>query len=166
MNSWAESTARICQAADAATQDILIFIGHCGPLGLGSEPESPCGRDWKPQGGDYGDPDLQTAIAHSQAQGKAVPLVAFGHMHHHLRHRQDRLRQIWAMDAHGTAYLNAARVPRILRSDQGWRRNFSLVTLEAGKVTAAALVWIDHSLAIVAEEPLFPGPPYNGGIAP
>ncbi|MEM6436649.1 MAG: TIGR04168 family protein, partial [Cyanobacteria bacterium P01_D01_bin.115] len=92
IHNFAESLARIKQAVDDAAFDTLIFMGHCGPTGLGDTPESPCGRDWPPIGGDFGDPDLAAAIAYAQQQGKTVPLVTFGHMHHALRHRQDRQR--------------------------------------------------------------------------
>ncbi len=149
---WADSTARIVQAVDAAAHDTVIFIGHCGPLGLGDCPESPCGRDWKPLGGDFGEPDLAAAIAHAQNQGKRVPLVTFGHMHHKLRHRKDILRERLATDAQGTVYLNAASVPRIITEGSTCRRNVSLVTLKNGQVQSAALVWIDQDLQIVVED--------------
>ncbi|WP_008308291.1 TIGR04168 family protein [Leptolyngbya sp. PCC 6406] len=152
---WADSTARIVQAVDAAAQDTMIFIGHCGPTGLGHEPESPCGRDWNPLGGDFGEPDLAAAIAHAQNQGKRVPLVTFGHMHHKLRHRKDILRERLATDAQGTVYLNAASVPRVITEGSTCRRNVSLVTLKNDQVQSAALVWIDQDLQIVAEEVLF-----------
>jgi uncharacterized protein (TIGR04168 family) len=155
VTGWEESTARINAAVAATTQDHVIFIGHCGPTGLGDRPESPCGRDWKPIGGDHGDPDLTAAIAEAQAQGKRVPLVTFGHMHHTLRHRKDIQRQRLSTDAAGTVYLNAACVPRIVTAPEGSHRNFSLVTLQGGQVQSAALVWVDHTSAIASEEILF-----------
>ncbi len=33
-------------------------------------PDDPCGKDWQPLGGDYGDPDLQEAIAQTRKMGK------------------------------------------------------------------------------------------------
>lgn len=155
VEGWAESEARIAAAVDKATHNTVIFMGHCGPAGLGDRPESPCGRDWKPLGGDYGDPDLAAAIAHAKAMGKQVPLVTFGHMHHGLRHRKDIQRERLCTDAGGTVYLNAASVPRIVQTDTTCRRNFSLVTLQGGQVQSAALVWIDQDLALVSEDVLF-----------
>lgn len=148
------STERLCQMVDRAAHDRLIFIGHCGPTGLGDRPEAPCGRDWKPLGGDYGDPDLAAAIAHAHAQGKQVPLVAFGHMHHGLRHRTDRPRQRTAR-SDNTVYLNAACVPRWVTGVGGQRRNFSIVTLGPAGVKAAHLVWTDAQHQVVSAEALY-----------
>ncbi len=153
--SFEESTAQIMQGVNQAAHDTLIFIGHCGPLGLGDQPESPCGRDWQPLGGDFGDPDFAAAISQTRQIGKHIPLVAFGHMHHHLRHTKDKFRIPITINPEGTLFLNAACVPRIIRGTEHCRRNFSLVTLEAGAVTKAALVWIDQDLQIVANEVLF-----------
>jgi uncharacterized protein (TIGR04168 family) len=155
VTGWDESIARISAAVDQAAHNTVLMVGHCGPTGLGDRPESPCGRDWKPLGGDLGDPDLAVAIAHAKASGKQVPFVTFGHMHHGLRHRKDVLRQRLCTDADGTVYLNAASVPRIIQERATRRRNVSLVTLQGGQVQSAALVWIDQDLAIVSEEILF-----------
>ncbi|NJN22971.1 MAG: TIGR04168 family protein, partial [Leptolyngbya sp. RL_3_1] len=126
----------------------------CRPEGVGRSPESICGRDWNPPGGDHGEPDLAAAIAHAQQMGKTVPLVAFGHMHHSLRHRRDRLRDRLTVDGQGTVYLNAAAVPRVIKTATTCQRNFSLVTLRKGQVQDASLTWIDQDLQIVAEESL------------
>ncbi|HEY9628400.1 MAG TPA: TIGR04168 family protein [Coleofasciculaceae cyanobacterium] len=154
VNSFEESTTKIIEAVGKATCDTVIFIGHCGPTGLGDAAEDLCGKDWKPIGGDHGDPDLREAIAQTRAQGKNIPLVAFGHMHHNLRHTKDRLRQMSAIHD-GTVYLNAASVPRIRETEQGKIRNFSLVTLEAGAVTHAALVWLNADFEIASEMVLY-----------
>jgi len=156
VHNFEESIARIQQAVDAASYSTLLFMGHCGPTGLGDQPESLCGRDWKPLGGDFGDPDLTAAIAYAQASGKSVPLVTFGHMHHSLRHRKDIQRDRLRLDpATQTVYLNAACVPRIVKTDETCVRNFSLVTLRHGQVQQASLVWIDQALCIAASEDLF-----------
>ncbi|MGD1859345.1 MAG: TIGR04168 family protein [Leptolyngbyaceae cyanobacterium] len=154
VNNFTESTERMKQAIDAAAFDTLIFIGHCGPTGLGDQPESPCGRDWKPIGGDFGDPDLAAAIAYAQQSGKSVPLVTFGHMHHGLRHRKDIQRQRVSQDAAETLYLNAACVPRIVKAEVSCRRNYSLITLSQRKVIQSELVWVDQTHKIVAAEDL------------
>ncbi len=171
VSSFAESTERIVAAANQASSSVLLMIGHCGPLGLGDRPEDPCGRDWKPLGGDHGDPDMAAAIAQLKQAGKHIPLVTFGHMHHGLRHTKQYLRTAIA-DHAGTLYLNAARVPRIVEpvlsiadgqaagepSEHGtagrWR-NFSLVKFCQDQVVKASLVWVDPSGAIVSEEVLY-----------
>ncbi len=155
IHNFAESTARLHQAVDATTCETLVFIGHCGPKGLGANPEDPCGRDWKPIGGDFGDPDLAAAIAYAKTRGKTVPLVAFGHMHHSLRHRKDRLRRQIHLDDDQTLYLNAASVPRWIQTHGVTQRNFSLVTLHQHQVQSADRVWVDDDHQLIAQEPLF-----------
>jgi uncharacterized protein (TIGR04168 family) len=153
VDSFATSTQRIVQMANSATCEHLIAIGHNGPTGLGENPESICGKDWgEPIGGDYGDPDLAAAISVLQSQGKSIPLVTFGHMHHKLRHTKERLRQPIVVNPNGTIYLNAARCPRILSTVERTVRNFSLVTIVDGKVTKAGLVWVTEENRIGLEE--------------
>ncbi len=148
VNSLEESIDRLCRAVDATAHDHLIFIGHCGPQGLGSAPEDPCGRDWNPIGSDFGDPDLAAAITYAQAQGKTVSLVAFGHMHHTLRHRKDRLRRQIHSEG-STIYLNAARVPRWRQQDGHTQRHFALVTLQGQRVIRARQAWVDDQRGLV-----------------
>jgi uncharacterized protein (TIGR04168 family) len=155
ISGFESSIARIQQAIDEATSDCLLFVGHCGPTGLGDAPEDPCGRDWKPLGGDFGDPDLAAGIDYARQRGKKIPLVAFGHMHHGLRHRKDCLRRRIHIDTHQTLHLNAASVPRWVQVSGVTRRNFSLVTLVNHQVQEAALVWVDDYHHLVEREVLW-----------
>jgi uncharacterized protein (TIGR04168 family) len=155
IDGFAASTAKIVAAAAAAASETVIFIGHCGPKGLGDRPEDPCGKDWNPIGGDYGDPDFTDAIEQARALGKRIPLVAFGHMHHQLRHTKNHLRKMVQVDKDETVYLNAASVPRIVQTATGRSRNFSLVTLADGVVTEAALVWIQDDFTIQSQQILY-----------
>jgi uncharacterized protein (TIGR04168 family) len=155
INNFTESVERIVSAAKTATSETVIFMGHCGPFGLGDRPEDPCGKDWQPIGGDHGDPDFATAISQTRDLGKIVPLVTFGHMHHQLRHTKQRLRTAVVTDAMGTVYVNAARVPRIVEVEKNRLRNFSLVSLQASVVTQVSLVWVNQKFAIAAEEILY-----------
>jgi uncharacterized protein (TIGR04168 family) len=154
VGNWAESTQRIVSAVEQTAYPTVIFIGHCGPFGLGDRPEDICGKDWNPPGGDHGDPDFASAIAQAQQQGKTIPLVTFGHMHHSLRHRRDRLRQQIIHASNGCLYLNAAWVPRIVATDTGSLHHFSLVQLQQGHVIDAAFVWVDEQGAIAERRSL------------
>ena len=157
VKNFRESTERIMAAVETAAHNTIIFLGHCGPYGLGDRPEDPCGKDWGNGrlGGDYGDQDFTDAIAHTQIMGKNVPLVAFGHMHHGLRHRTDCERVKAIMNEDRTLYLNAASVPRI-KDDRGDRLyNFSLVSLEQGHVTQAKIVWVNEYLEMHQEDILY-----------
>jgi uncharacterized protein (TIGR04168 family) len=155
ITSFAESTAWIVDAARSAAHDTIIFIGHNGPVGLGDEPEDPCGKDWQPLGGDYGDPDFEEAIAKTRALGKSIPLVTFGHMHHKLRHTNQQLRKSIFTSPESTVYLNSANVPRIIQTDTDRLRNFSLVSLQAGVVSQISLVWVGKEYTVVSEEILY-----------
>jgi uncharacterized protein (TIGR04168 family) len=130
-------------------------MGHNGPTGLGNCPEDPCGKDWQPIGGDYGDPDFEMAIAKTQALGKNIPLVTFGHMHHTMRHTKDKLRTPISTSPQGTVYLNSASVPRIIQTETNRLRNFSLVSLESGIVSQISLVWLGKDAIIASEQVLY-----------
>lgn len=155
VHSMEESRDRIIQSTQQAQFETVIVLSHNGPAGLGDRPEDPCGRDWQPTGGDYGDPDLQAAVKALKNSGKQVPFVTFGHMHHALRHRKDRLRQRVYQDSDGTVYLNAACVPRTVEWDSVCYHNFSVVQLVANQVTRVRSLFISAQGAIAAEEILF-----------
>lgn len=135
-----ESVAKIVESIESTTCTRRILISHNGPAGLGANPHDLCGKDWEPIGGDHGDPDLQDAIAQTFSVNP-LSLVTFGHMHHRLRNRLgDRKR--WCVTSE-TAYLNAACVPRIVKTDTGVQRLFSVVTLQGQTITTAAIVRLD-----------------------
>jgi uncharacterized protein (TIGR04168 family) len=158
ITSFAESTERIVAAAKSTAYETILFVGHNGPTGLGKQPEDPCGRDWQPLGGDHGDPDFGEAIAQTQALGKTIALVTFGHMHHSLRHTKERLRNVISTSPEGTVYLNSASVPRIVQTKSDRLRNFSLVSLDAGVVSQISLVWVGKDYTVVSEQLLYQHP--------
>jgi uncharacterized protein (TIGR04168 family) len=147
-----QSADKIVEVVKTVTYDNIIFLGHNGPSGLGDRPEDPCGKDWHPLGGDFGDPDLAEAISQSLNLKKNVSLVTFGHMHRTLRHTKKVERKAVFRSPEGTIYLNAATVPRIIEENGIKLRNFSLVDLEDGEVTKAALVWVGKDFQVVTEE--------------
>ncbi|MDJ0594440.1 MAG: TIGR04168 family protein [Pleurocapsa sp. MO_226.B13] len=154
IKSFAESTEQIVTSAKNAAHKTIIIVGHNGPYGLGDKPESICGRDWKSEGGDYGDPDLTQAIADIRNLDKSIPLVTFGHMHHALKYTPGKRRTIVEV-RDDTVYLNAACVPRIMKNSNGVKRSFSLVTLSQGEVREISLVWIDRDFTIQSDEILY-----------
>lgn len=155
INNFTQSTEKIVAEAQKTAHDTIIFLGHNGPFGLGNAPEDPCGRDWNPLGGDFGDPDFADGMTQVRQNGKTIPLVTFGHMHHRLRHRKDRLRTQVCHSPQGTVYLNAASVPRIFEKEGAKLRNFSLVTLQSDTVLQIALVSVGEDFSIVSEEILY-----------
>ena len=155
VTSFEESTARILAAANRAACETIIFLGHNGPTGLGDRPEDPCGKDWNPPGGDFGDPDFAEAISRTLTAGKTIPLVAFGHMHHSLRHTKKVLRKRIFRNPEGTIYLNAASVPRIVEDGSQKLRNFSIVLMEGNAVSQVSLVWVGKDFTVASEEILY-----------
>jgi uncharacterized protein (TIGR04168 family) len=160
VSSLEESADKIVKVVKSVTCENIIFLGHNGPSGLGDRAEDPCGKDWHPIGGDFGDPDFAEAISQSLNLKKTVSLVAFGHMHRTLRHTKKIQRKAVFRSPEGTIYLNAATVPRIIQQDGLKLRNFSLVSLEDGLVTKAALVWVDQHYQVATEEVF-----YNSSIS-
>ena len=154
IKNFAESTEQIVASAKAAAAQTLILIAHNGPTGLGSSTESICGRDWKEEGGDYGDPDLTAAICQVRESGKSIPLVTFGHMHHELKIPRGKRRKIIEV-RDDTIYLNAACVPRVIDGSEGAKHSFSLVTMQAGAVQSISLVWLDSDFDIISDEVLY-----------
>ncbi|NJK66122.1 MAG: TIGR04168 family protein [Microcoleus sp. CSU_2_2] len=155
VESFEESARLIAGAAAEADCENVIFLGHTGPTGLGEAPEDLCGRDWKPLGGDFGDPDFAEAIDRTRNRGKHVPLVTFGHMHHKLRHTKQELRKSLSVSEEGTVYLNAASVPRIVDTERSKLRNFSIVLLESGVVSEVSLIWVGDNLGVALEQILY-----------
>jgi uncharacterized protein (TIGR04168 family) len=155
-----ESADRIVKVVKSVSCDNIIFLGHNGPSGLGDRAEDPCGKDWHPIGGDFGDPDFAEAISQSLNLKKNVSLVTFGHMHRTLRHTKKLQRKAVFRSPEGTIYLNAATVPRIIQENGIKLRNFSLVSLEDGLVTKASLVWVGKDFQVAAEEVF-----YNSSIS-
>ncbi|MFB6275411.1 MAG: TIGR04168 family protein [Halothece sp.] len=153
IDGFEASTKRIMEAVKTTAYPTAIFLAHNGPKGLGGNPHDSCGRDWHPAGGDYGDPDLASAIAQTRQLGKTIPLVTFGHMHHRLRYTNRYQRTAVVKDEQGTVYLNAACVPRIIKTPQGKRvRKFFLVSLRDGFVAQIRLVWVAQDVSIVQEQ--------------
>jgi len=162
VSSFEDSSQKIFAQCQKTTQSNVIFIGHNGPFGLGANPEDTCGKDWNPIGGDFGDPDFQSAItkwrcaiALSRPLDKHISLVTFGHMHHRLRHTKERLRTIVNRDQHNTIYLNAASTPRIQEIGGIKTHNYSIVTYEQNQITDISLLWVNQNLEIVFSTPLF-----------
>lgn len=156
-----DSAAKILAAANQVPKDHeLLLLAHSGPTGLGELRHDPCGCDFKPGEGDYGDADLRQALDGLVRSGRKVPLVAFGHMHELLmnRGRQGggpvrRLRRRIHRDPWtGTVFLNAAVVPRVMVNEvkdhstgktvQVPVHHYCVVEVEGGSVSLAQDVFL------------------------
>ena len=108
--SFEDSVQRLKERIDESNVNTLIFLSHNGPTGLGASRDDIWGCDFRSEQGDYGDADLEAAVAYAKSVGKQVLLVAAGHMHHALRGGGTRK---WITRREETLYVNAAKVPRI-----------------------------------------------------
>ena len=105
-----ESADLIVKLMSESANPNLLILSHNGPRGLGTGPDAPYGRDWRPPHDDWGDEDLGLALARVPA-GKRVVAVVAGHMHHSIRGGGLR-RRVGRFQ--GIPVLNAAIVPRAL----------------------------------------------------
>lgn len=142
------SVERMVAAAATVSPEVpLVLLAHAGPSGLGSRPDDICGRDWKRPACDWGDQDLAAAVFRIRRQ-RPLPLVVFGHMHHRLM-RGSGQRRAFLQDRYGTAYLNAAAVPRHQRDRDGRPlRHFALVQLDGNQVLHVSQCWFDAEAAV------------------
>ncbi len=140
------SAERIRSTIDKQPKKLpVVVIAHNGPTGLGERRSDPCGVDFKTREGDYGDPDLRTAISRAE---RSVSLVTFGHMHQELT--GGGLRDMLKLEAQkDTVYLNCAIVPRALEIPRTRERasQFTIVELEGDSVTEVTSVWVKSNPA-------------------
>lgn len=132
------SAERLCSLIDDVKDDRLIFLAHNGPAGLGAKRHDIWGCDFKRAEGDFGDPDLETAITYARNKGKRVLAVIAGHMHHALRGRGTRK---WIEERDGTVYVNAARVPRVFKENDREKRHYVEVVIDRDRATAREVLF-------------------------
>ena len=151
-----ESVRRIVHGATLAAAELpLILLAHSGPTGLGSNPSSICGRDWKSPSIDWGDKDLEISITEIQKERK-VELVVFGHMHHALRRGKGIRDSFYNDQKRGTSYLNAACVPRRGIDENGNELcHFSWVEFSKRKLIHASHRWYKKDSSVAYQETLF-----------
>ncbi len=137
--SLQDSADKLIALVDGCTAPNLLFLGHNGPTGLGDRRDALWGCDFRSEQGDFGDPDLEAAIAHAVGAGRRVVGVVAGHMHHRLRGGGHRA---WRAEQQGTLFVNAARVPRIWTDRVGVeRRHHVAIRWTDGVLTAQEEIW-------------------------
>jgi uncharacterized protein (TIGR04168 family) len=137
IGSLAESEARLVSLVDEAESEVLVFLSHNGPTGLGDGHHDPWGADFKPDGGDWGDPDLTVAIDYARQKGKRVLAVIAGHMHLRTKLGTERT---WCVEDEGTLYVNAARVPRIFSAEDDVHRHHLSVSIGPAQIGVAEVL--------------------------
>ncbi|MCR9140819.1 MAG: metallophosphoesterase [bacterium] len=135
--SLEDSADRIEALFDECDGPIVVF-SHNGPAGLGAERDAIWGCDFTREGGDFGDSDLAEALRRARSKNKQIVAVIAGHMHHRLKGGGER--RWFLRDEHGTAYINAARVPRILRLNGERRHHHVALRIENGTAAVTEIL--------------------------
>lgn len=122
VSSAAQARERLRALVDGADTELLVFLAHNGPTGLGATQAHAWGRDFGGATGDWGDSDLTDAVAYARERGRKPLAVIAGHMHW-----SDARPRQWYVERDGTLYVNAARVPRVFAvNGQVRRMHFAL----------------------------------------
>lgn len=130
VNNIQDSATLLKRIVDQSNQDI-IFFGHNGPAGLGSDRFDIFGCDFKPEMGDFGDIDARIALDYAIQVGKNVKAFVAGHMHHQLKGGGNRR---WVVQNDSITYVNAARVPRIFRYNNQLVHHHIRLTIDSNLV--------------------------------
>jgi uncharacterized protein (TIGR04168 family) len=104
------------QLIEESSEDPIIFLGHNGPFGLGSEATSLWSSDFTKEPLDWGDTDYRFAIDYAKSKGKKVLAAIAGHMHHKIKGKKTE--REWHSSILNTSYINAAKVPRIFKRNE------------------------------------------------
>ena len=151
-----DSADRIVGAASTLPAHVpLVIIGHNGPRGLGTAPDSIWGRDFQSPPADWGDPDQEEALERLRAAGRQVVAGVAGHMHERLMHGSGN-RQRVAL-SNGTTFVNAAVVPRHRRGKRTILRHFVELQIELqieGASVHATDIWVDDRGHVAAQKRL------------
>jgi uncharacterized protein (TIGR04168 family) len=59
-----------CQ--DVPIGNAAVLVAHNGPTGMGEDQHAPCGADFLPYGGDWGDPDTERALEELKQQRRCI----------------------------------------------------------------------------------------------
>ena len=115
IHSIEDSKERIKQVIDSCQEESIVFLGHNGPFGLGSDLTSLWSSDFTKEPLDYGDVDYSFAIDYAKSKGKKVLAAIAGHLHHKIN--GTKLERNWLSKLENTHYINAAKVPRIFSKE-------------------------------------------------
>ena len=76
--SMDESAERVVKAVDGVPASHgTVLVSHNGPAGLGAHASALCGADFLEGGGDWGDPDLRSALDSLRSDGRCGPGSCF-----------------------------------------------------------------------------------------
>ncbi len=141
IKSLQDSKERYKQLVDESSEDSIIFLGHNGPFGLGSEATSLWSSDFTREPLDWGDTDYRYAIDYAKSKGKKVLAAIAGHMHHKIRGKKTE--REWHSSILSTSYINAAKVPRIFKRDNKTLHHHIEMVIQENMQTAVREVFVE-----------------------
>lgn len=139
IHSMEDSKERIKSLIDSSTENKILFLGHNGPTGLGSEETSLWSSDFTKKPRDWGDEDYRFAINYAAQRGKQVVAAIAGHIHHRIRKKKTN--RNWHKEIENIHYVNAAKVPRVFKKDgETFHHHICLEVNEANAIVTEVLV--------------------------
>jgi uncharacterized protein (TIGR04168 family) len=114
-----ESAGALLRLVDQVSTPTLLILAHNGPRGLGNRAHDIWGCDFRDEEGDWGDPDLEVAVARAVERGLRAVIVA-GH-------------RVWHTISDEVLYVNPARVPRIYAGSDAELRYHAVLALDGGE---------------------------------
>lgn len=142
VRGFEHSRERLFELIEAAPSHDVIWLAHNGPSGLGSNATDIWGCDFKAEGGDWGDIDLEEAIFHTRMKKRLVAVIA-GHMHRSIRQSGKRTDRTAVVEKSGSLYINPSVVPRIVSGEFGPRRHHMALEFEPGQLARTSDVWVE-----------------------
>lgn len=138
VGSMDASVARLKALIDSCDEAPILFLAHNGPTGLGDRASSIWGCDFRRKEEDWGDRDLEEAVAYARAEGRTVLAAVAGHMHRMTKSGRRRPGQI---EHDGVLYVNAAEVPRHQKTD-GVKKRHHVRLMVTGDQVSAKDLWV------------------------
>ncbi|MGB5548415.1 MAG: metallophosphoesterase [Polyangiales bacterium] len=138
IDSMDSSIRRLKHLVDSCDDAPILFLAHNGPSGLGDRADSIWGCDFRKKEEDWGDRDLEEAVAYARSKGRKVLATVAGHRHRKTKSGKRRPAQ---MQKDGVLYVNAAEVPRHRKENGGKKRHHVKLTISA-ETTKAEDLWI------------------------
>lgn len=159
IGTYRQSVDKMMQTVEQCDRDMVVFLAHNGPTGLGDKPADICGKDFgEVIGGDYGDGDLREVIDTTRNKGIKVPLVVFGHMHSKLqkgRGQRTMVKEEYTEEGQRTVMVNTAVVPRRRREGDVDLGHVHIVELSAEGVDRVLETWISSEGEIFEQKAVY-----------
>lgn len=138
------SEALLSELVRAAPTRDIVWLAHNGPSGLGDRGTDIFGADFRKEGGDWGDRDLEAAVRYSKEEHRVLAVIA-GHMHRRPPRPGAERERTAQLEKDGTLYVNASVVPRIFNGAKSEVRHHMALELYADGPPVVRDVWVEEA---------------------